>query len=89
MDQINSKILRQFESKGLIINEGIAVDTRLVQSASRAISNEKIKEARDKHNTAEGKLDKNGNPLKFHRDLDPDWVVQKDTLHYGLKEHAS
>ena len=35
MDQINSEILRQFESKGLIINEGIAIDARLVKSASR------------------------------------------------------
>ena len=89
MDQINSEILRQFESQGLTINEGIAVDARLVKSASRPISNDKIKETRDKHNTPEGKLDKNGNPLKFHRDLDSDWVVQKDTPHYGLKEHAS
>ena len=89
MDQINSEILRQFESQGLTINEGIAVDARLVKSASRPISNDKIKETRDKHNTPEGKLDKNGNPLKFHRDLDSDWVVQKDVIHYGLKEHAA
>src|SRR5210317_1891266 len=89
MDQINSEILRQFEAQGLTINEGIAVDARLVKSASRPISNDKIKEARDKHNMPEGKLDKNGKPLKFHRDLDSDWVVQKNTPHYGLKEHAS
>jgi len=89
MDQINGEILRQFEYKGLTINEGIAVDARLVKSASRPISNDKIKETREKHNTPEGKLDKNGNPLKFHRDLDSDWVVQKDTPHYGLKEHTS
>ena len=89
MDQINSEILRQFESQGLTINEGIAVDARLVKSASKPISNDKIKEARDKQNTPEGKLDQNGNPLKFHRDLDSDWVVQKDVPHYGIKEHAS
>ena len=89
MDQINSEILRQFESQGLTINEGIAVDARLVKSASRPISNDKIKEARDKHDTPDGKLDKNGKSLKFHRDLDSDWVVQKDLPHYGLKEHAS
>jgi IS5 family transposase len=89
MDQINSEILRQFEAQGLIINEGIAVDARLVKSASRPISNDKIKQTRDKQNTPEGKLDKNGKPLKFHRDLDSDWVVQKDTPHYGLKEHTS
>jgi IS5 family transposase len=89
MDQINSEILRQFETQGLTINEGIAVDARLVKSASRPISNDKIKQVRDKHNTLQGKLDKNGKPLKFYRDLDSDWVVQKDLPHYGLKEHAS
>jgi hypothetical protein len=41
------------------------------------------------HNTPEGKLDKNGNPLRFCRDHDSDWLVQKDTPHYGLKEYAS
>lgn len=65
------------------------VDARPVKSASRPISNDKIKETRDKHNTPEGKLDKNGKPLNFHRDLDSEWVVQKDTPHYGLKEHTS
>ena len=89
MDQINSEILRQFESKGLTINEGIAVDARLVKSASRPISNEKIKELREKHNTPEGKLDKNGNPKKFCRDLESDWNAMKDDPFYGLKEHAS
>ena len=89
IDQINTEILRQFESQGLTINEGIAIDARLVKSASRPISNDQIKEFRNTHNTPEGKLDKNGKPLKFSRDLDSDWVVQKDTPHYGLKEHAS
>ena len=28
-------------------------------------------------------------PLKFSRDLDSNWVVQKDIIHYGLKEHAA
>jgi len=48
MDQINSKILRQFENQGLTINEGIAIDARLVKSASRHISNDQIKELIDK-----------------------------------------
>ena len=89
MDQINSEILRQFESKGLTINEGIAVDARLVESASRPISNDKIKEEREKRNSPEGKLDKNGNPIKFHRDLDSNWTIKNDEPHYGLKEHTS
>jgi transposase, IS5 family len=89
MDDINSEILRQFEAKGLTINEGIAVDARLVKSASRPVSNDKLKQLRDQHDTAEGKLDKNGKPRKYTRDLDSDWVVQKDIPHFGLKEHAS
>ena len=32
---LNSEVLRKFAKKGLSINEGIAVDARLVQSASR------------------------------------------------------
>ena len=42
MDQINSEILRQFENQGLTINEGIAVDARLVKSARHPISNDQI-----------------------------------------------
>jgi transposase len=37
MEQINSEILRQFQAKGLSINEGVAVDARLVESASRPL----------------------------------------------------
>ena len=89
MDQINSTILRQFEQQGLNIHEGVAIDARLVKSASRPISNDKIKEERKKHASPGGQLDKNGNPIKFHRDLDSDWVIKNDEPHYGLKEHAS
>jgi IS5 family transposase len=88
MDQINSEILRQFENQGLSINEGIAVDARLVKSASRPVSNDQLKELREKRHTPEGKLDKNGKPLKFCRDIQSDWVVQNDEPHFGLKEHA-
>ena len=89
MDQINSAILRQFEQMGLDINEGVAIDARLVKSASRPVSNKKLKELREKHNTPEGKLDKKGNPKKFCRDLESNWTIKNDTPHYGLKEHAS
>jgi len=89
MDQLYSEILRQFESQGLTINEGVAVDARLVKSASHPLSNEQLKNVREHRNTPEGKLDKNGNTRKFSRDFDSDWVVQNDDPHYGLKEHAS
>jgi IS5 family transposase len=89
MNLINSDVLQQFSRKGLVINEGVAVDARLVQSASHPISNEEIQKQREKRETPEGKLDKNGNLLKFSRDLDSDWVVKKGALHYGFNEHAS
>ena len=89
MIKINSEVLKHFDKEGLSINEGIAIDARLIQSVNRPISNDKIKNFREKRNTPEGKLDKKGKPLKFSRDLDSDWVVQNEKPHYGLKEHAS
>ena len=89
MRMINHELLSQFASRGLTINEGIAIDARLVQSASHPISKEKLKEERQKRETPEGKLDNKGNPLKFSRDLESDWTVKNDKPHYGLKEHAS
>jgi len=89
MNAINHEVLMQVTSKGLAINEGIAIDARLVQSASHPLSTEKLEEAKAKSETPEGKIDKNGNPLKFSRDLDSDWTVKNDVAHYGIKEHAS
>jgi len=89
MRMINNAVLQQFSQKGLTINEGVDVDARLVQSASHPISNEEIKKQREKREIPEGMIDKNGNPLKFSRDLESDWTVKNGIPHYGLKEHAS
>ena len=67
MDQLNSEILRQFEGQRLTTNEGLAVDARLVKSASRSLSNDQLREVKEQRNTPEGKLDKNGNVRKFSR----------------------
>lgn len=89
MIQLNDRVLQEFEKRGLKINEGIAVDARLVESASKPLSNDEIRKEREKRDTPEGKLDKNGKALKFSRDLESDWTVKNDKPHYGLKEHAS
>jgi len=89
MRMINHELLSQFADKGLTINEGIAIDARLVQSASHPMSKEKLKEEKQKRETPAGKLNKKGNPLKFSRDLESDWTVKNDVPHFGLKEHAS
>jgi len=89
MRELNSLVLQEFAKRGLSINEGIAVDARLVKSASKPLSKEGLKELKEKRETPEGNLDKNGNTLKFSRDAESDWTVKNETPHYGLKEHAS
>ena len=65
MIKINSEVLKQFDKEGLSINEGIAIDARLVQSASRPISKDEIKKLKEKKESPEGKLDKNFIPLQI------------------------
>jgi hypothetical protein len=89
MTWINNEVLQQFSRKGLTINEGIAIDARLIESASRPLSEEELEERKEKRTTPEGQVDKNGQPLKFSRDLESDWTVKGDIPHFGLKEHAS
>jgi len=89
MRTINNELLKQFAARGLTINEGVAVDARLVKSASHPISKEKLEDEKQKRKTPAGNLDKNGNILKFSRDLESDWTVKNDIPHFGLKEHAA
>lgn len=89
MAQINSVLLKQFYQQGISINKGVAVDARLVKSASRPISNGQIETLKQKLATSEGGLDKNGNIKKFARDHEPNWTIKNEEPHYGFKEHAS
>jgi IS5 family transposase len=89
MVKLNSVVLEEFTKQGLVIHEGIAVDARLVKSASRPLSQDGLRELQEQRNQGEEERDKNGNPLKFRRDLESDWTVKNEVPHYGLKEHAS
>ena len=89
MRLVNSELLNQFAANGLTINEGVAIDARLVKSASHPISKEKLEEEIQKRQKPSGNLDKNGNTLKFSRDIESDWTIKNDTPHFGLKEHAA
>jgi len=89
MMKLNNEVLQAFTKRGLSINEGVAIDARLVKSASKPMSNEGLKKLKETRNTPEGRVDKNGNPLKFSRDIESDWTIKNDIPHYGLKEHAS
>ena len=72
MMQLNSEILGEFAKRGLSINEGIAVDARLVKSASHPMSKDDLRKEREKRESPEDQVDKNGNPLKFCKDLESD-----------------
>jgi transposase, IS5 family len=90
MAWINNEVLQQFSRQGLTINEGIAIDARLIESASRPLSKDELEKQREKRATPEGQVDQKGHPLKFCRDLESDWMVKEDDPpFYGLKEHAS
>jgi IS5 family transposase len=68
MIKINSELLKQFHQHGLSINEGVAVDARLVKSANRPLSNKKMKQLQLHLDSPEGRLDKNSNLRKYTRD---------------------
>ena len=89
MAKLNSEVLQDFSRKGFSINEGIAVDARLVKSASKPMSNDEIRKQKEKRSAIEGSVDKDGKPLKFSRDMESDWTIKDDEPHYGLKEHVS
>jgi len=89
LETIHHELLVQFQSGGFSIESGMAVDARLVRSASRPLSREKLRKETKKRSTPEGRLDTNGNPLKYSRDLDSDWTVKNERPVFGMKEHAS
>ncbi len=88
INQINTEILNQFEALYFTIYKGIAVDTRLVKSASSRLSNDEIDDLKQKISKPEGKLDANYKPVKFLRAVESNWTVKNDTPHYGLIEHT-
>ena len=87
MERIHTELLSQLRAKGFSIDAGLAVDARLVRSASSPLSKDKIKEKRQERQRKE-QGGKKG-PVKFSRDLESDWTVKNDVPVYGMKEHAS
>ena len=70
------------------INEGIAIDTRLLRSVRKSMSNENIKKFTNKRGNYESNWKKD-NPLKFSRDIESDWKIKNDKPFYDLKEYDS
>jgi len=89
MIQLNNECLQAFAKKGFSINEGIAVDARLVKLASRPVSSDDLRQMKERRDTLDGNRDINGNRVRFRRDLESDWTIKNDIPYYGLQEHGS
>jgi len=89
LEKIHGEILHQFKALGFSIESGMAVDARLIRSASRPVSGKKLEGLREKRKSESGQKDKNGRSLKFQRDVDSDWTVKNGQPVFGMKESAS
>jgi transposase, IS5 family len=87
MERVHANLLRQLQKKGFSIDAGLAVDARLIRSASTPVSKDKLEEKKQEREQRE--FDTTKRPLKFCRDLESDWTKRKEVPFYGMKEHAS
>ncbi len=87
MSRIHAELLGQLRIKDFSIDAGLAVDARLVRSASSPLSKDKLEKVREDREKKE--QEGIGKPAKFSRDVESDWTVKNDNLVYGMKEHTS
>jgi len=87
LEKIHRELLEQFKTMGFSIEAGMAVDARIVRSASRPVSGKKIEELKEERKKSEE--DETRKPAKFQRDVESDWTVKNDEPHFGMKEHAA
>ena len=87
MERIHAELLAQLQVKGYSIDAGLAVDARLVRSASSPLSKDKLEKINQQRQ--QEKKDGKDKPVKFSRDVESDWTVKNGDPVYGMKEHAS
>jgi IS5 family transposase len=69
MIKLNNEVLQEFAKRGLSVNEGIAVDARLVKSVSKPLSNDDLKRVKEKRGAPDGK------EQRFHISDDDDTCI--------------
>jgi IS5 family transposase len=89
LEKVHHELLNQFDTLGFSIESGMAVDARVVKSASRPVSDKKLRELREKRKLRLKMRKKTQRAMRFQRDLDSDWTVKNDKPVFGMKEHAS
>lgn len=70
LEKIHQELLGQFKKMGFSIEAGMAIDARLVKSASKPVSGKKLEELREERKKSEE--DETRKPAKFQRDVESD-----------------
>ena len=89
LELVHHALLEQLSALGFSIESGMAVDARVVKSASRPVSDRKLKELREKRKNKTQMRKKTQRAMRFQRDLDSDWTVKNNKPLFGMKEHAT
>ena len=89
LEKVHHELLNQFDAQGFSIESGMALDARVVKSASRPVSDRKLRELREKRKNRLQMKKKTQRAMRFQRDLDLDWTVKNNKPLFGMKEHAS
>lgn len=89
LEKIHHELLEQFSVKGFSLESGLAVDARVIKSASRPIADKQLRDLRERRK-AKARMRKNTRKaMRFERDIDSDWTVKNSNPIFGMKEHAS
>ena len=89
LEKVHHELLHQFDTLGFYIESGMAVDARVVKSASRPVSGRKLRELREKRKAKAQMRKKSQKAMRFQRDLESDWTVKNNKPLFGMKEHAA
>ena len=89
LERVHQELLMQFDGLGYSIESGMAVDARVIKSASRPISDKHLRELREKRKIKAQMRKKTKKAMKYQRDLDSDWTVKNKVPMFGMKEHAA
>jgi len=89
LEDIHHELLSQLNTQGFSIESGMAVDARIVKSASRPVPDKKLKDLRAKRKAKASQRRKTIRSMRFERDLESDWTVKNNRPVFGMKEHAA
>lgn len=89
LEDIHHELLYQLNSQGFSIESGMAVDARIIKSASRPVPGRKLRVLRAKRKAKAQQRKKTRQSMRYQRDLDSDWTVKNNKPVFGMKEHAA